>query len=763
MKKIYFLLTALLISLSGWAFGNYSAYYLNVPGEHNNWGDNGVLFNNAGYAANTISNLASNEFKLKIWTGSENWRGNGDKSLQTRKWYTVNSNGDNMKINGGSGGYKVEYNWDSKQMRITPANYNPNYSTWSVNIYGDYNNNADNTGSVTVNNNMVTFEKVAIGAGYFGIKVTDGTDNTYYVYTEANVPTNTATKLYPYGSQKPSVSSCKMKVSGAAANKKYNVTFNVATEQITIVEATEDPVIDFTSLTYENLTSNSATLKYTYSTRNFTSTPNIKVEYKKDGDSQYTDAGTYSDVSKTGTINLSGLTEKTPYKYYVRLSANGADSKEMEVEFTTLRTVPYTVYFDTKGWTGGSATPSCYVWENDNNNNGWPGKEMQNLEGSVWSFEIEDGSYTGIIFNWLEGNDRKQTSDYVLEPNHIYTYNLVKGSTGEEYTPPVQKVWPPTIVISEHKNAINGVNKGAMYFTAAIVNDDKCKDAAIYYSLDNENWMLYRAEFQIPGTCTVYAYAVKDGEQSETTNQSHQKSDGFDWETEADAAKQMTYYRIEVANVEPVIDLTTGRYVVEIADTETLTETTESRYKGGSIYSWAKYFDADAFEADHNTEEEIEASDHCTTESKDILDFFGPNVQDNTTSRHICRNYAQAMYRVYVHSDVVPALLNSPNSLKGIKTYGENDNPTSTWTTVPGTTAGNVDPNAAARIAYTTVVPGEDKGETTGIEDIVATPDDADADTPVVYYNLQGVRVHNPASGIYIRVQGKKVTKEYVR
>ncbi len=38
---------------------------------------------------------------------------------------------------------------------------------------------------------------------------------------------------------------------------------------------------------------------------------------------------------------------------------------------------------------------------------------------------------------------------------------------------------------------------------------------------------------------------------------------------------------------------------------------------------------------------------------------------------------------------------------------------------------------------------------------------DADADAPVVYYNLQGVPVANPGSGAYIRVKGSKVEKVY--
>ena len=48
---------------------------------------------------------------------------------------------------------------------------------------------------------------------------------------------------------------------------------------------------------------------------------------------------------------------------------------------------------------------------------------------------------------------------------------------------------------------------------------------------------------------------------------------------------------------------------------------------------------------------------------------------------------------------------------------------------------------------------------TTGVDDILTD----DANAPVEYYNLQGVRVANPESGLYIRVQGKKATKVLVK
>lgn len=65
----------------------------------------------------------------------------------------------------------------------------------------------------------------------------------------------------------------------------------------------------------------------------------------------------------------------------------------------------------------------------------------------------------------------------------------------------------------------------------------------------------------------------------------------------------------------------------------------------------------------------------------------------------------------------------------------------------------------------TTTVPinvtfnGKGDGGFSGVHDI--TVDDANA--PAVYYNLQGVRVNNPRNGLYIRVQGKNVSKVAIR
>lgn len=47
-----------------------------------------------------------------------------------------------------------------------------------------------------------------------------------------------------------------------------------------------------------------------------------------------------------------------------------------------------------------------------------------------------------------------------------------------------------------------------------------------------------------------------------------------------------------------------------------------------------------------------------------------------------------------------------------------------------------------------------DKSGTVGVSEVAA-----EAEAPAVYYNLQGVRVENPAEGLYIRVKGNKVEK----
>ncbi len=51
----------------------------------------------------------------------------------------------------------------------------------------------------------------------------------------------------------------------------------------------------------------------------------------------------------------------------------------------------------------------------------------------------------------------------------------------------------------------------------------------------------------------------------------------------------------------------------------------------------------------------------------------------------------------------------------------------------------------------------------TGVENIEASVVEEAVEAPVEYYNLQGIKVKNPSNGIYIKVQGNKVSKVLIR
>lgn len=54
---------------------------------------------------------------------------------------------------------------------------------------------------------------------------------------------------------------------------------------------------------------------------------------------------------------------------------------------------------------------------------------------------------------------------------------------------------------------------------------------------------------------------------------------------------------------------------------------------------------------------------------------------------------------------------------------------------------------------------GSSENQVSSVNEIYGNSFDTDSDAPVEYYNLQGVRVENPASGLFIKRQGTKATK----
>lgn len=148
----------------------------------------------------------------------------------------------------------------------------------------------------------------------------------------------------------------------------------------------------------------------------------------------------------------------------------------------------------------------------------------------------------------------------------------------------------------------------------------------------------------------------------------------------------------------------------------------------GTKFGWAKYEDTGDYESWM-----IEAGD---TDA----------ITANETAEHDCRNFNDAYYRFYVYN------LNSRPDLKNVAVQ------TTSIRTPRAVPAQGIENSRVAR-----TFPMKDN--TTGVDDIVTDGGTSVEDTnaPVIWYNLQGQRVNNPSGGVFIRQQGSKVTKEYIR
>ena len=72
------------------------------------------------------------------------------------------------------------------------------------------------------------------------------------------------------------------------------------------------------------------------------------------------------------------------------------------------------------------SAPNCYMWIDSSTNNAkWPGVAMTNVEGNIWSYEL-DKDYTKIIFN--NGGAQTDDMDY---PGADQIYNQGSGSWSE--------------------------------------------------------------------------------------------------------------------------------------------------------------------------------------------------------------------------------------------------------------------------------------------------------------------------------------------
>lgn len=94
-------------------------FYINIPGDHNSWGDTGGQFNCLGISTQTYK-IGKGSFKIKVWNGQEHWYGTNG-AIEQGKWVTIEQNDGNMTIKGAqdNDSFKFEYNYYTKQLRVT--------------------------------------------------------------------------------------------------------------------------------------------------------------------------------------------------------------------------------------------------------------------------------------------------------------------------------------------------------------------------------------------------------------------------------------------------------------------------------------------------------------------------------------------------------------------------------------------------------------------------------------------------------------------
>ncbi len=96
---------------------DYSNVYVNVPGDHNDWKDNGVNPAASGISKHTLT-IGKGSFKIKVWDGSEHWYSTGS-AIEQNKWISVSGdNNSNMTISGANDGDRFDVEWDFENNKI---------------------------------------------------------------------------------------------------------------------------------------------------------------------------------------------------------------------------------------------------------------------------------------------------------------------------------------------------------------------------------------------------------------------------------------------------------------------------------------------------------------------------------------------------------------------------------------------------------------------------------------------------------------------
>ena len=313
------------------------------------------------------------------------------------------------------------------------------------------------------------------------------------------------------------------------------------------------------------------------------------------------------------------------------------------------------------------------------------------------------GEATSMTNNWAGG-----TQSWSIAAG---TYNMVVDVENCNVVVSLIQVEAPVIT----------PNGGAILASQEITIECATEGASIYYTLDGteptEESTLYEAPFTLPGECTVKAIAVADGMEASAVVET-----AFTFINEE--IKVATFDFTNPSSLTPSYnDVPTGGDGVSINGVVFTAGPVSVKCDKGSAGTDCRLFLSTT--ADSNIE--------VRTYKNSTITISGTNA--NITSIEFTGSAASA----------------TQMTADGGEFTGK------VWTAEEGKSVSSVVFTAKATTKINTITVNYENAET-GVEGV-----EVENDATVEYYNLQGVKVNNPANGIFIKVQGNKASKVYVK
>ena len=402
MRKFTLFLAALMTIMSV----NAAAY---LKGSFNGWGESNPFTN--GKATITLSANATFEFKIH----DGDWYGNGGimDSGNCTDWVFSSDNAPNARITTTIAGEYV-FTWNSSTKKVSVT-----YPTEAVKIdyyiagtivAAGWNEKGQ---KMTENNGLYTYTASNLAAGNYEFKVTNGTWNTTFGFSDL------ATTYQ-----------------GVTAGENNNIALNLAeTTDLTVTFTGSKISLNLPEKTYTiyfvDQDAWGSVNAYVWTGDPYKSWPGEAMTkiagktYKGKDVYEYTYPANYSNVifngggKQTGDLTISeGNFYYYDQKWNASITYDASVEPEPEPEPTT-----YAVKFDNtnSGW----AKVYAYCWNGEGesvvDNAAWPGVELTNPENNVYTYSTTT-AYENVIFN--AGAEKPQTANLVFENGKTYSIDV---------------------------------------------------------------------------------------------------------------------------------------------------------------------------------------------------------------------------------------------------------------------------------------------------------------------------------------------------